>query len=225
MLRVGLTGGLACGKSTVARMFAERGLHVLEADLLAHELIRPGKRAYEAIVHAFGPGILSGDAGSAIDRAKLAALVFDPKLSRLDELNAITHPEVIREQEQWLETIARDHPQGIAVVEAALIFEAGVRGRFDQIVVVVCDHERKLARYGERVLTAVERNQGPLGEISRGQLLMGARADAQRRIATQISDEEKRKRADYVIENNGGLAELAEKAGEVVWALREAVER
>jgi dephospho-CoA kinase len=119
-----------------------------------------------------------------------------------------------------LEEIALADPQGIAVVEAALLFEAGVGDRFDKMVVVICKHPSKLARYAERVLAASEKSRPELGPISRGQRTMEAYADAERRIALQMPDEEKRRRADYVIENDGTREELETKVEDVVKSLQ-----
>lgn len=215
MLRVGLTGGLASGKSTVARLFRERGLHVLLADLLAHELMLPGKPVYNEVVRVFGTDILPGGAGSPIDRVKLAAKVFAPGPEsgkgagpRLAELNAIVHPAVLREQEVWLTQIARQDPRGIAVVEAALLYEAHADSQFDKMVVVTAADDLKISRYAERV--ALQRTAEQ------------ARFDAVRRMAAQIPDEVKRRWADFVIENSGTTAELEVQAERVVAELRAA---
>lgn len=208
MLRVGLTGGLASGKSTVARHFREHGLPVLLADLLAHDLMMPGRPVYDEIVRAFGLDILSAGEGSAIDRAKLAAKAFAPQAPRIAELNAIVHPAVLRAQEKWMEEIAHADPHGIAVVEAALLYEAGADSQFDKIVVVVAPKEMRMERYAARVATEhPERRQA-------------AREDAARRMAAQMSDAEKRRRADFVIENSGSMAELEAAAVKVISQLK-----
>ena len=146
MLRVGLTGGVACGKSTVARMFADLGAHVTDADSIAHELYRPGQDVYQELVKRFGPEIVkpSGE----LDRAKLAAAAFDG--GRVEELNKIVHPAVIRRQEQWMREIGAKDPDAVAIVEAALIFEAGAKERFDKIIVVTCRPAQKSARFAQR---------------------------------------------------------------------------
>ena len=222
MLRVGLTGGLACGKTTVARMFAERGLRVIEADQIAHKLMRPGEQVYYDVVQKFGESILQAGLGSPIDRAKLAAVVFAPGSviadSRIGELNAIVHPAVIEAQEQWMEEMAREDPQAIAVVEAALIFEAGVPRRFDKLVVVTCTREQKLDRYAERVIAA--RAKTPMTPEERAALAEDARKDGARRIAQQIPDEVKAQAADFVIDNSGPAEALAMQVDEVVRQLR-----
>jgi len=120
MLKVGLTGGVACGKSTVAKMFADLGAQVADADSIAHELYRPGQEVYQELVKRFGQEIVKPD--GEIDRAKLATAAFDG--GRVEELNKIVHPAVIRQQDRWMRELAAKDPYAVAVVEAALIFEA-----------------------------------------------------------------------------------------------------
>lgn len=188
MLRVGLTGGLGCGKTTVASMMAARGAHVLQADEVARELMQPGQDVYAAVVRHFGPGVVQAD--GAIDRSKLARAAFGE--GRVEELNRLVHPAVIAYQQEWMQRIAEREPRAIAVVEAALILEAGINGRFDQLVVVTCAAEQKIERFAQRVAA-----QG--GDAG------AARAEAARRIAAQMPDEDKVKVADYVIDNSGPL--------------------
>jgi len=195
MLRVALTGGIACGKSVVAEMLTRRGAHFLSADSLAHQLYAPGSAIHGEIVRAFGNQIL--DADGNIIRAKLAQAVFP---DRVHELNAIVHPAVIGAQNGWMDEIGRDHPHGVAVVEAALIFEAGVEKDFDKVIVVTCGQEQKAERFARR--TGLRPDE--------------ARAEVERRSAAQLSDEEKAHRADYVIENSGSIEALEEKV-ETVW--------
>jgi dephospho-CoA kinase len=196
MLRVGLTGGIACGKSTVGQMLRQRGAHYLSADELAHQLYAPGATAYEGVVRAFGGEILKHD--GTIDRKKLAGLAFP---NRIEELNAIVHPAVVRSQNKWMSDIEHDDPNGIAVVEAALLLEAGAKKDFDRVIVVTCDAACKARRYAHRT----------------GLPLESARAEVERRSAAQFSDEEKARRADYVIENSGNIGELEPKV-EQLWA-------
>ena len=195
MLRVGLTGGIACGKSTVALMLAQRGARLLQADTLAHQLYRPGTGVYDEIVRRFGREILGDD--GAINRSRLANAVFP---SRISELNAIVHPAVIESQNQWMDEVKRADPHAVAVVEAALIIEAGAEDDFDKLVVVTCDFERKVERYAGRANVSLE----------------AARAEVERRSAAQLSDDEKVKHADYVIENSGSLDET-ERQVENLW--------
>ena len=196
MLRVGLTGGVACGKSTVGAMLAQRGAHFLQADTLAHELYLPGTVTYHAITRSFGREILNED--GTINRAKLANVVFP---HRVAELNAIVHPAVIEAQNRWLDEAERDNPQGIAVVEAALLIEAGAAPHFDKVIVVTCDFEQKVARYARRAGIALE----------------AARFEVERRSAAQSTDEEKARHADYVIDNSGTPPEMEEQVARI-WA-------
>ncbi len=195
MLRVGLTGGIACGKSSVAEMLVRRGAHFLQADSLAHRLYARGTDTYDEVVRHFGPEILNQD--GTINRGKLADLAFP---DRIDELNAIVHPAVIEAQNRWMAEVERQDPQGIAVVEAALIIEAGAAKDFDKIIVVTCTAERKAERYAERLGVSLE----------------PARAEVERRSAAQLSDEAKAAQADYVIENSG-LLEETELQVETIW--------
>lgn len=214
MLRVGLTGGMACGKSTVAEMFARRGAHVAFADKIAHELMQPGQAVYEQIVAVFGREILSSD--GSIDRARLAQAAFGVAPgsspagpSRVAELNTIVHPAVIRRQEEWMDEVGRSDPNAVAIVEAALIFEAGVGGRFDKVVVVACDAEKKVERFALRARLGLDE----------------ARREVERRSAAQLPDEEKARRADYVIENSGLLQETEQQVERVFAELKREAER
>jgi len=195
MLRVGLTGGIACGKSAVAELLVRRGAHFLSADALAHQLYAPRTAVYEEIVHRFGNEILDPD--GTINRKKLANAVFP---DRIDELNVVVHPAVIEAQNRWMSEVERDDPHGIAVVEAALLLEAGAETGFDKIIVVTCDLEQKVERYARRTGLPFE----------------AARSEVERRSAAQFSDDEKARRADYVIENSGSIADL-ELQVEGVW--------
>jgi dephospho-CoA kinase len=192
VLRVGLTGGLGAGKTTVAEMMASRGARVVQADKIAHELMSPGQPVYDEVVRLFGPEIVNPADGQII-RARLAEAAFGR--GRVQELNAVVHPAVIAHQQQWMNELQLRDPHAIAVWEAALILEADVRGRFDKLVVITCPKEKKIDRYVRRVLSS---DDGPFAEIT-------ARKEAERRIAAQIPDEEKIKVADYVIDNGGTL--------------------
>lgn len=180
-------------------MFARRGAHVIEADRIAHELMRPGELVYKELVSHFGREILNAD--GTISRPQLAQAAFaGPGGRRVEELNHIVHPAVIRRQEEWMDQVGREDPNAVAIVEAALIFEAGVGDRFDKIVVVSCDTERKSERFAQRT----------------GMSLELAREEVRRRSAAQIEDAEKLRRADYVIYNDGSLAET-EAQVEGIW--------
>ncbi len=192
-LRVGLTGGLACGKSTVARMFATLGAQVIQADAIAHELMRPGETVYDEVVRHFGSEIVKPD--GTIDRKKLAELAFGG--DRVQELNKIVHPAVIWRQEQWMAEIAANEPNAIAIVEAALIFEASVSRRFDRLIVVTCTPEQKKQRFAERMLSPQERYNP--------EKLQAVYTEAERRIRAQMPDSEKVAAAHFVIDNSGSL--------------------
>lgn len=214
MLRVGLTGSLGSGKSTVAAMLRELGAHVIEADELGRRLMEPGHGVYAEIVRVFGQAMVSAD--GRLDRPALAALAFQG--GRLDELNAIIHPAVIEEQRRWMEALFERDPMAVAVVESALIFEverdARLRGesegvladwknRFDRIVVLTAPDEVKVGRYVDRVCTNAAYRDA-------------AEADARMRLAKQIPDAEKAARADFVIENVGRLDQLRQQV-EKIW--------
>jgi dephospho-CoA kinase len=243
MLRVGLTGGLASGKSTVAAALRSLGAEVIEADELGRELMEPGQPVYAEIVHVFGPEVVSPD--GRLNRTRLAEMAF--KRGRVNELNAIVHPAVIAAQKSWMDQIFRRNPAAVAVVESALIFEverdARLRGesetvladwrrRFDRIIVVTAPDEVKIARYAARVCPAgagraagVPSDRGPLDAIfaSRGGRdrssspgWEAAEADAQLRIERQIPDAVKASQADYVIDNAGDKEVLLAQV-EALW--------
>jgi len=195
MLKVGLTGGIACGKSMVLEMFAALGAHTLRADTVAHELMAPGEKMYARIVSAFGKEILAPD--GTIMRANLAAMAFP---ARIAELNAIVHPAVLAYEDEWMRTVGEENLNAVAMCEAALLIEAGGAGRFDRLIVVTCTLEQKIARFAER--------SGMSAEASR--------AEVERRMAAQMAESEKAKTADYVIDNSGGREE-AEARVKVIW--------
>lgn len=187
MLKVGLTGGVACGKSTVGEMFVARGAKLIKADEIAHQLMRPGQPVYREVVKHFGPGIVQEDGN--INRQELAKLAFGD--GRVEELNRIVHPGVIAHQERWMKEEGERHRDAVVIVEAALIMEAGVQKRFDKIVMVTCRPEQKIARFAARQ----SMSEGP------------ARAEVERRQKAQLPDEEKIRAADYVIDNSGSREE------------------
>jgi dephospho-CoA kinase len=183
MLRVGLTGGIGCGKSTVAAMMRELGCHILDADELAHRLIEPGQPAYDDIVREFGGEIL--DAAGRVDRAKLGAIVFaDP--ARRARLESFIHPRIFEARAEELRRLEESDPHGVAVIEAALLIEAGYYKELDRLIVVWCRPEQQLAR-----LTDPAHGRGMSAE------------QAQRRIASQMDLAGKRKLADNEIDNSG----------------------
>lgn len=197
MLRVGLTGGIACGKTTVARMFKRRGARVIFADDLAKQLMRPNAPVYEDIVRRFGRDVLQPN--GAIDRGRLAAVAFGNP-PRIEELNAIVHPAVVAEQDAWMADIERNDRRAVAIVEAALIYEAGAAQHFDRIVVVTCRPEQKAGRFATRTGTSLEAGQ----------------AEVERRSRAQIPDADKAARADFLIDNSGSEVET-ENQVERVW--------
>lgn len=197
MLQAGLTGGLGSGKTTVAAIFRSLGAHVIEADAVGRDLMSPGHAVYDEIVERFGAQVVRDD--GMLDRRLLADLAF--RQNQLAELNRIVHPAVIAAQQQWAEQVFAKHPDAVAIVESALIFEAGQQGsapgwrrRFDKIILVTAPVEQRIARYVDRMARVP-------GAVSRADL----EAEARRRIATQIPDEEKIPLADYVIRNDGPL--------------------
>jgi dephospho-CoA kinase len=201
MLKVGLTGGIAAGKSVVGEMFVGLGAHLVQADRIAHSLMQPGEAVYNEVVRHFGGEILNPDL--SVNRAKLAELAFGPattpqgqRVSRIEELNRIVHPAVIRSQEEWMQEMGRQDPHAVAIVEAALILEAGVAKRFDRLIVVTCSAEQRVARFAARQKIDLE----------------AARKEVTRRMAAQLPDEEKIKAADHVIDNSGSLEKTREQA-------------
>ena len=192
MLKVGLTGSIAVGKSFVLSVLAEAGCATFDADTIAHLVMEPGRDAYRDIVREFGPQVLAE--GGTIDRARLGAIVFADKDRRL-RLNEIVHPRVIEEQNRLLKEAEAADPDGIAVVDAALMIESGGYKRFDKLIVVFCDRETQIERLMRR------------NAISR--------ADAELRISAQMSSEEKRRYADFEIDTSGTLEETRRRVLEV----------
>lgn len=192
MLKVGLTGSIAVGKSYVVSVLAELGCVTFDADKVAHSVMKPGRPAYEDIAREFGGGVLAPD--GSIDRQKLGAVVFADEARRL-RLNEIVHPRVKEEQDRLLaEAEARDR-DGIAVIDAALLIESGGYRRFDKLIVVYCDRETQIERL-------MRRN-------------MITREDAERRVAAQMSSEEKLRYADYRIDTAGTFEETRQRVIDV----------
>ncbi|HXU17723.1 MAG TPA: dephospho-CoA kinase [Terriglobales bacterium] len=189
MIKVGLTGGIASGKSLVSRMFTELGAHTIDADELAHELMTPGQPAYNEIVEKFGDSILHPD--KTINRSKLAELAFDKKRPRIYELNRILHPGVIQKYEGWMDDIEKREPEAVVMLEAALLLEAGLRRRFDKIVVVTLKQQQRIERWSQRFNVDQET----------------ARLEVTRRMMAQAPDEAKLQAADFVIDNSGTVDE------------------
>ncbi|MEK6619298.1 MAG: dephospho-CoA kinase [Nitrospirota bacterium] len=177
MILVGLTGGLATGKSAVARLFQDCGAVVLDADVLARQLVEPGKPAWRDIVRAFGKQVLSPD--RSLDRHALAKIVFRNR-AKLKKLNAIVHPRVAREQTRLTREIARKDPDAVILYDAPVLIEAGAHKRMGKIVVVSADQETQIKRL---------RNRNHL-----------SRTEALRRVRSQLPLAQKVKLADYVID-------------------------
>ncbi len=209
MLKVGLTGGIASGKSTVGEMFARLGVHLAQADQISHQLMQPGEAVHREVVRRFGPGILNAD--GTVNRPRLGEIVFGDAAAgrppRIQELNQIVHPAVIKRQEDWMAEMGRQDPKAIAIVEAALILEANLAGSFDALVVVTCLPEQRIRRWAQHLHVAEDL----------------ARREVARRMAAQLPDEEKIKAADYIIDNSGPLDETRRQVDQVYAQLRHRV--
>jgi dephospho-CoA kinase len=211
LLKVGLTGGIASGKSVVGEMFVALGAHLIQADTIAHELMQPGEAVYREVLRHFGEGILNAD--GSVNRARLAEAAFgalqENKPSRIQELNQIVHPAVIRRQDEWMAEVGQRNLRAIAMVEAALILEAGAAKRFDRLVVVTCSPEQRIQRWVAR--SGVDEET--------------ARREVGRRMAAQFPVEEKIRVADYVIDNSGSLDETRRRVGQVYGDLKRDAEK
>jgi dephospho-CoA kinase len=186
-------------------MFVKRGARLIQSDIVGHELMEPGRPVYEEVVRLFGRGILEPD--GTVSRSRLAEAAFGSlggAPPRVAELNAIVHPAVIEYENQWMEELGKREPNAIAVVEAALILEAGAAGRFDRLVVVTCHPEQRIARFARRM---------GISEDEAG-------VEVARRMAAQIPDEEKIKAADFVIDNSGSLEATEQQVDQVFAELR-----
>lgn len=192
MLKIGLTGGIATGKSYVVSVLRELGCEVIDADALAHEVIEPGRPAFDEIVGHFGKDVV-GDDGK-IDRVKLGAIVFADKAQR-EKLNSIVHPRVYEAQLKWFAELESRNPEAIAVVDAALMIETGSYRRFDKLVVVYCDADLQRERLMLRNNLTLEQ--------------------AQARISSQMPSDEKLKFADYSINTSSSFEETREKVVEL----------
>jgi len=211
MLRVGLTGGLGSGKSTAAALFAAHGAHILSSDEIARGLMQPGEPVYDAIVEEFGPAVVLPDGG--LNRAALARNAFQE--GRGEALNAIVHPATIARQSELSDGIEAREPGAIVMVESALIFETKYgetkygetkyggegawRHRFDKLILVTGPEELRIARFIARTV--------PTGIVT-DEMRSTLEAEARRRIAQQIPDDQKAALCDYVLTNAGALTEL-----------------
>src|SRR5665213_4286568 len=216
MLRVGLTGGLGSGKSTVAGLLRELGAEVVEADALGRQVMEPGQQVYQEIVRAFGPEVVGPD--GRLNRARLAQLAFQD--GRLNDLNAIVHPAVIAAQQTWVDAVFARDPAAVAVIESALIFEvvrdarargerqgmlADWRRRIDRILLVTAPDELKIARYVARINPPATAREA-------------VEADARLRLSHQIPDGEKASMSDYVIDNKSDMEALRAQVN-ALWQL------
>jgi dephospho-CoA kinase len=201
MLKVGLTGSIAVGKSYVCSVLRELGAFVLDADLTAREVVEPGTRGWRQIVENFGREVLQSD--DTLNRAKLGAIVFADE-SKRQILNSIVHPLVIEAQNDWLLARERENPHGIAVIDAALMIESGGYKRFDKIIVVWCEAETQIERL-----------------MARNGL---SREEALKRINAQMPQEEKKKYADFLIDTTQGFESARAQTVEVFERLKLLVE-
>jgi dephospho-CoA kinase len=213
MLRVGLTGGLGSGKTTVAGIFRSLGAQVMEADIVGRAMMQPGEAVYGEIVRVFGPAVVRAD--GTLDRQKLATIAFTD--GRLAELNAIVHPPVIAEQRRWMEALEQEQPNAVAIYETALLFEAskaaGTRDwqeRFDRRILVTAPEALRIARY-------VARMGGPDADAGTRSAL---EEEARLRMAAQMPDEEKMRLSDTIIRNDTSLEDVTRQTEAVYRELR-----
>jgi len=200
MLRVGLTGGIATGKSTVGAMFVELGCHLIESDQITHQLFEPGQAVYAAVVKQFGNRILALD--GTIDRRILGDIVFKDPQARA-RLNSMVHPAIIQRQQEWLQDMEAQDPHGIAIVDAALMIEVGTYKKYDKVIVVTCSPEMQRGRLRARSALSED--------------------EIESRIRSQMPNEEKIKYADFVIDNSGSIQSTHVQVETVYRQLRAAV--
>jgi dephospho-CoA kinase len=201
MLKVGLTGGYATGKSLVAKELERLSCHLIYADELGHQVLQPGGEAYAATVEIFGREILNAD--GTIDRKKLGEIVFaSPEL--LEKLSSLVHPAVIRLEERLLEEFQRQDPHGIAVVEAAILIETGRYAVFDRVILTTCDEETQIAR-------GMKRDHA-------------TREQALARLGKQLPLSEKQRHAHYVVDTSGPKQETARQVERVYRELKDIAE-
>ena len=198
MLRVGLTGGIATGKSAVGEMFVELGCHLIDSDTIGHQLYEPGQPIYDAVVQTFGKRVVASN--GTIDRKILGEIVFNDPQARA-KLNGLMHPAIVQRQQEWFKEIEAKDPGGIGIVGATLMIEAGNYRNFDKLIVVTCSTEEQKRRLRQR------------SNLSEEQI--------EARLRSQMPTEEKVKYADYVIDNSGGLEHTRRQVVEVNSRLRE----
>jgi dephospho-CoA kinase len=230
MLRVGLTGGLGSGKSTVGRMFAALGAAVIDADEVGRGLMQPGQQVYDRIVKHFGQQVVQAD--GSLDRRALAELAFDGGQvaeQNRRELNRIVHPATISAQEEWMRRVFASDPDSVAMVESALVFEAsgglpdrpgaagsvpalpsvpGWKDRFDRIILVTAPDDLKIQRFVGR---SADRGRGDPATLAR---------EARKRLAAQIPDAQKATFSDWVIDNSGDIGEIRATVADIYAQLK-----
>jgi len=192
MISAGLTGGIGSGKSTAAALFASLGAVTINSDEIGRDMMKPGTVVYDRIVSGFGNDVV--DANGQLDRAKLAEIVFHD-LDKLKHLNAIVHAPVLREIDRRIQFERAKNPQAVVVVESAVLFEAGQERRFDKMIVAWCTPEQQVERF-----------------VSRSHM---AEADVRARMAAQMPGDEKKRRADFVIDTSSSLADTERQVKEV----------
>jgi dephospho-CoA kinase len=197
MLRVGLTGGLATGKSFVGAALKALGCRMLKADELGHAVLEPGGEAYAPVVERFGAEIVNDE--GRIERKRLAAIVFNDA-GKLQLLNSLVHPAVVEREEAWMQQVEDADPSAIAVVEAAILIETGSYRRFHKLVLAVCSEAQQIER-------AMARDGTP-------------RELVLERVRRQMPLEEKKKFADYVIDTSGTTGETIEQVQRLYESLR-----
>jgi dephospho-CoA kinase len=197
MLKVGLTGGIASGKTTVGRMLEELGCRIIDSDLITRQLFEPGNPVNAAVAQAFGPSVVASD--GSIDRKVLGEMVFkNPELRQ--KLNSLVHPAIARHQAEFLAQASAEDPRAIGIVEAALIVEAGTHKKYDKLILVTASPEVQRQRLRQRSGLSPEQ--------------------IETRIASQMPIEEKVRFADFVIDNSGDLARTRQQVEDVYRQLR-----
>ena len=200
MLLVGLTGGIATGKSLVSQILKELGAYIIDADKIARQVVEPEKPAWLEIVKFFGRDIINKD--KIINRKRLGEIIFNDPVKRR-KLEEIVHPRVIEEENRLVEEYRRKNPDGIVIIDAALLIEAGSHKRVDKLIVVYADKETQVKRLMERD---------------------GLRqTDAEKRIASQLPLDKKVKMADFVIDNSKGIEETQRQTIDIFNKLRDRI--